>query len=503
MRKALVIAVLLGAPLLAQRLVPGIGVGGVGGGGGTGCTVAGAAGELVANDGSTGCNSISDYVFTTHTLAGTSNAIFDMHLAATSAVKMPGGFATGLVHVTTTTGATIGGLLVNADITNGTIAAAKLIGSDITVVGTIATGVWQGTVIGTTYGGLGAALNAAAAHSTLISNGATPAVYLAKTIPDCTDTGGNHLNFTQSTDAFSCGTSGGSGGGVSSIDTATGAILLGTGLTRSSQTISFDSSVLSGVYAALASANTYSAGARQTTAPSSTTPGFRITAGSFAAFSTGGGTPLLAGDEAMDSSGHRAVFTGTNLDAYVTFAGTGAALTAAPTATHMVKWGSNYQIVSTGAATWATADIANNAVNSAKMAVVNTRRVCDIGIGDTSGSALTNGQLGPQKRGCYIPAASTVVEVDVSADAGTPSVIVGRNVAGTQADILSGALSTASSGGIACSKTTAVTGIDGATTCSATLQNTALAAGSYLELVSGTAGGTAKWMTVHIVYTVD
>lgn len=68
-------------------------------------------------------------------------------------------------------------------------------------------------VLPSTNGGLGAALNAAAAHSTVISNGATPAVYSAKTIPDCTDSGGNHINFTQSTDAFSCGTSGGGGGG--------------------------------------------------------------------------------------------------------------------------------------------------------------------------------------------------------------------------------------------------------------------------------------------------
>lgn len=33
-----------------------------------------------------------------------------------------------------------------------------------------------------------------------------------KSIPDCTDTGGNHLNYTASTNAFSCGTSGGGGG---------------------------------------------------------------------------------------------------------------------------------------------------------------------------------------------------------------------------------------------------------------------------------------------------
>ncbi len=49
-----------------------------------------------------------------------------------------------------------------------------------------------------------------AAHQTLVATGTTAVV--AKTLPNCTDTGGNHLNYTQSTDAFSCGTSGGGGG---------------------------------------------------------------------------------------------------------------------------------------------------------------------------------------------------------------------------------------------------------------------------------------------------
>jgi hypothetical protein len=93
--------------------------------------------------------------------------------------------------------------------------------------------------------------------------------------------------------------------------------------------------------------------------------------------------------------------------------------------------------------------------------------------------------------------------MDVAADGGTPNVIVGNNAAGTVTNIVSAALATAASGGIACSKTTAVAGIDGVTTCSATLQNTSLAAGSYLELVSGTAGGTAKFMTIHVIYTVN
>jgi hypothetical protein len=50
------------------------------------------------------------------------------------------------------------------------------------------------------------------AHQTLV--GAASADPSAKTIPDCQDSSGNHLNYTQTTDAFSCGTSGGAGGGA-------------------------------------------------------------------------------------------------------------------------------------------------------------------------------------------------------------------------------------------------------------------------------------------------
>jgi hypothetical protein len=131
------------------------------------------------------------------------------------------------------------------------------------------------------------------------------------------------------------------------------------------------------------------------------------------------------------------------------------------------------------------------------------KRVCDIPIGDTSGAALTSAQLGPQSRACYIPAAATILEMDVNADGGTASVIVGRNHAGTIANIVSAALATAASGGIACSNTGGTAGINGVTACSGTLQNTSLSAGDYLELVSGTAGGTVKFFVVHIVYSVD
>ena len=54
---------------------------------------------------------------------------------------------------------------------------------------------------------------APAAHSVIILPAPTSnvAAFAYKAIPDCTDTGGNHINFTQSTDAFSCGNSGSGG----------------------------------------------------------------------------------------------------------------------------------------------------------------------------------------------------------------------------------------------------------------------------------------------------
>ena len=149
------------------------------------------------------------------------------------------------------------------------------------------------------------------------------------------------------------------------------------------------------------------------------------------------------------------------------------------------------------------ADITAATITGTQLAAVQTRRVCDMAVGDTSGSAISNSQLGPQSRICFIPAAATIVEMDVNADAGTPNVIVGRNRAGSIVNIVSGALATAASGGIACSNTGGTTGINGATTCSGTLQNTGLNAGDYLELVSGTAGGTAKFFVVHVIYNVS
>jgi hypothetical protein len=131
------------------------------------------------------------------------------------------------------------------------------------------------------------------------------------------------------------------------------------------------------------------------------------------------------------------------------------------------------------------------------------RRTCTILVGaDDALLPLSNSDLS-QARWCYLPYASTIAEIMVSADAGTPNVIVGRNHAGTVANLTSSALATASAGGLACSNVGGTTGFDGTTTCSATLQNTSISSGDWLDLVSGTAGGTAKRMSIAVTFTIN
>lgn len=133
-------------------------------------------------------------------------------------------------------------------------------------------------------------------------------------------------------------------------------------------------------------------------------------------------------------------------------------------------------------------------------------------VGAENGAVLLDADLGPQRAQFQIPLASTITEVDVKADGGTPNVIVAKRVCTvapcvtganeTVTNLLTGALATAASGGTACAKTGATTGIDGFTTCGATLQNnTSFPAGGYVELVSGTAGGTAKRMSITVTWT--
>ncbi len=148
-----------------------------------------------------------------------------------------------------------------------------------------------------------------------------------------------------------------------------------------------------------------------------------------------------------------------------------------------------------------TADIANNAVTSAQLSVESTRRTTCIPFGgNDAASVLADSQLGPQSRQYFIPYDGTLVEMEVGGDAGTPNIILGRSRAGSIVNVTSAALATASAGGIACSNVGGTLGIDGATTCSATLQNTAWLKGDWIVAVSGTAGGVAKEMTACLTF---
>ena len=139
-------------------------------------------------------------------------------------------------------------------------------------------------------------------------------------------------------------------------------------------------------------------------------------------------------------------------------------------------------------------------------------RTCGMIFGTDNGSALAAADLGPQGQQCKIPVAGTIAEIDVNSDAGTPNIIVRKKHCGTftagvctswtSTNVLSSALAAAASNFDACSKTGATTSLDAGTTCAATLQNTALAAGDWLEVVSGTAGGTSNRVSVSVIWSV-
>jgi hypothetical protein len=149
-------------------------------------------------------------------------------------------------------------------------------------------------------------------------------------------------------------------------------------------------------------------------------------------------------------------------------------------------------------------DMTNNTVTSTQLAVVNTRRTCMLTVGDGT-NTVASGDYSPFKVGrCYVPYAATIVEVLLQSDAGTPSVqLQKRNGASTVTDILSGALAAAGTTKTCAKTSTSATCIDGTTSSgSITISTTALAAGDYVEVKSGTAS-TEKNMTIAVTWTVN
>lgn len=88
----------------------------------------------------------------------------------------------------------------------GTPATALLQATSLTVG-------WSGTLAAARGGTDGASPTD---DGVMVGSGTT---WVTKIVPNCVDTGGNHLNYTQSTNAFSCGTSGGGGGSPGGANT--------------------------------------------------------------------------------------------------------------------------------------------------------------------------------------------------------------------------------------------------------------------------------------------
>lgn len=111
-----------------------------------------------------------------------------------------GPFSAGASGTVTTTGSPASGNLAKFSgataITNGDLSG------DVSTSGTLSTTV--GKVNGVAYSA------SPSTHAVPVVTASNTTTY--KVIPDCQDTGGNHLNYTQSSDTISCGTSGGGGG---------------------------------------------------------------------------------------------------------------------------------------------------------------------------------------------------------------------------------------------------------------------------------------------------
>ncbi len=104
----------------------------------------------------------------------------------------------------------------------GSISGDKLIQSDITQLGIIGTGTWQGTAVGYQYGGTGQ--STAPDDNIMVGSGTG---WSLKTLPSCSNATTDKLLYNSSTNTFSCGVdqaaTGGGGGNIVSLNSQTGA----------------------------------------------------------------------------------------------------------------------------------------------------------------------------------------------------------------------------------------------------------------------------------------
>jgi hypothetical protein len=146
-------------------------------------------------------------------------------------------------------------------------------------------------------------------------------------------------------------------------------------------------------------------------------------------------------------------------------------------------------------------------------------KTCVILVGaENATNTIVNADLGPQNNQCKVAEPSTVQEITLSVDNGSSTTSVqvrkrhcstftsGSCTAFTTTNLLSAALPAASTADAdACAmSTTSATCIDGTTSSGTiTVSTTALGAGDWIELASGTADGTSKRASISVTWTVN
>jgi hypothetical protein len=169
----------------------------------------------------------------------------------------------------------------------------------------------------------------------------------------------------------------------------------------------------------------------------------------------------------------------------------------------------------TAAANGLTVGIANNGVANAQLAVVQTRRTCTIMNDNQSATALTAGQVSGS---CVIPAAATIVEVDVAGGtgtvgttaaartyAGTGSIQIGKYGASSSTGLLSAALATVSGHACALTSTSGTCLFNNGMTSSSsvTVSTTSLTAGDEIYVSAFTADTSQTWYEIAVIYTIN
>lgn len=106
------------------------------------------------------------------------------------------------------------------------------------LTGDSATAFFSTGLLEVAIGGTGA--TPSAGDRLLVSDSTTAATW--QDVPNCTDTGGNHLNYTGSTNAFSCGTTGPAESGITGLTADSGGTTTGTTVTLAGATTGIDTS---------------------------------------------------------------------------------------------------------------------------------------------------------------------------------------------------------------------------------------------------------------------